>query len=229
MLPVGLFGFFLRRFWVSRRKQQRLAKFNETRVDALKSGSSFLQALDLVSRELIPPWSEEFARVVAEIGIGTPVDDGLLARSRRVPSYDLYLTVTATLVQRQTGGNLAEVLQSISHTIRERFRLLRQVQVLMAQERISAIVVAALPVVGLIGISLISPSYMKPKFEIFTGHVMFGAAFAFEVVGFVAMGQVAKIDVYSGENMPPTLMVLFAFASIVLLINALFGRSGPQV
>jgi tight adherence protein B len=211
MLPLGLFGFFLPKFWVSRRKQQRLVKFNETLVDALimmanalKSGSSFLQALDLVSRELTPPLSLEFARAVGEISIGTPVDDALTNMCKRIPSYDLYLTVTAILVQRQTGGNLAEVLQSISHTIRERFRLIRQVQVLTAQERMSAIVVAALPVVGLIGFTLISPSYMHPMFDTFTGHMMLGAAFGFEVVGFVVMGQVAKIDVELNVRAPKT-------------------------
>ncbi len=201
-VPMGLFGFFLPKFYVSRRKNQRLDKFNESLVDALimmanalKSGSSFLQALDLVSRELTPPLSEEFARVVQEIGIGTPVDDALVSLGTRVPSYDLYLTVTAMLVQRQTGGNLAEVLSSISHTIRERFRLLRQVQVLTAQERMSAIVVAALPIVGLIGFSVLSPSYTKPLFETTTGHIMLAGALGLEIVGFFVMGQVSKIDV----------------------------------
>jgi len=190
------------RFYVSQRQSQRLQKFNDSLVDALtmmsnalKSGSSFLQSLDLVSRELAPPLSEEFARVVAEVSIGTPVEEALLNLSRRVKSYDLYLTVTAMLVQRETGGNLAEVLENISYTIRERVRLLRQVQVLTAQERMGSYVVGALPVGALIGFSVLSPGYTDIFFKSTVGYAMLGATVALQVIGFMIMKAVAKIDV----------------------------------
>jgi tight adherence protein B len=201
-IPLALIGFHVPKLYVGRRRQQRLVRFNDSLVDALtmmanalKSGSSFLQAVDLVGRELPPPLSEEFGRVVTEISIGTQVDDLLDHLSKRVPSYDLYLTVTAMQVQRQTGGNLAELLENISYTIRERIRLLRQVQVLTAQERMSAIVVGMLPVVALVGFSLLSPGYIQPFVNSQVGRILLGGAFAFQVVGFVVMNRLAKIDV----------------------------------
>ncbi len=201
-LPLGLAGFFAPRVQIARRKQQRLKQFNDSLVDALtmmsnalRSGSSFLQAIDMVSRELTPPLSEEFGRVVAEVGIGTGVDVALTNLSRRVRSYDLYLTVTAIQIQRQTGGNLAEVLSNIAYTIRERIKLLRQVEVLTAQERMSGLVVGLLPIVALVGFSIISPGYTKPFIETEIGHYMLAAAFVLEVVGFVAMNRLSKIDV----------------------------------
>src|SRR5205823_3967147 len=111
----------------------------------------------LVAQELTPPLTVEFTRTIAEINVGTTVEEALLNLTRRVKSYDLYLTVTAVLVQRETGGNLAEVLDNIAYTIRERIRLLRQVQVLTAQERMGSYVVGALPVGALIGFSFLSP------------------------------------------------------------------------
>jgi tight adherence protein B len=201
-IPLMFFGWLLPGVYVARRQSQRLAKFNDTLVDALtmmanalKSGSSFLQALDLVAQELTPPLSEEFGRVVAEVSIGTPVEEALQSLSRRVKSYDLYLTVTAMLVQRETGGNLAEVLESISYTIRERVRLLRQVDVLTAQERMSSYVVGALPVAALAGFSLITPGYINPFLQSIIGQVMLGMAFVLEVIGFFVMARVAKIEV----------------------------------
>src|SRR5579884_3391472 len=146
--PAGLFGFLLPRMYVKRRQGQRVSKFNDQLVDALtmmgnalKGGSSFLQAIDLVSRELPAPLSEEFAQVVAEVSVGSPIDEALNNLTRRISSYDLYLVVTAMLIQRQTGGSLAEILDRIAQTIRERIRLFRQVQVLTGEQRLSAIVV----------------------------------------------------------------------------------------
>src|SRR5579884_618264 len=151
-IPVAIVGFYLPKFYIGRRQQQRLRKFEDQLTDALvmmsnalKSGSSFLQAIDMVARELPAPICEEFAQIVAEVGVGAPLDDALTNLTKRIKSYDLYLVVTAILVQRQTGGNLSEVLDNIAYTIRERNRLLRQVQVLTAQQRFSAMIVGFLP------------------------------------------------------------------------------------
>jgi tight adherence protein B len=201
-IPLAIVGFLLPGFYLQRRKQQRLQKFNDNLVDALsmmanalKSGSSFLQAVDLISRELPPPVSEEFGRVVAEVSVGRSVDDALLELTNRVKSYDLYLTVTAMLVQRQTGGNLSEILDKISYTIRERIRLLRQVQVLTAQERMSSIVVGLMPVAMIGVISLVAPGYYGGFIANPIGKIMFGGAFASELCGFVVMNRISKIDV----------------------------------
>ncbi len=201
-VPVGLVGFQLPRFYVSNRQNQRLRRFDDTLVDALllmanslKSGSGFLQAMDQVAREMPPPLSEEFARVVGEVGIGSSVETALENLTLRIRSYDLYLVVTAILVQRQTGGSLAEILDKIGFTIRERIRLLRQVQVLTAQERLSAIIVGALPLVLLGALSVITPTYYGDFLAQPIGRVLLGVAFAFEGLGFLLMKHLGKIDV----------------------------------
>jgi tight adherence protein B len=202
MIPAAAVGFFIPQFYLRRLQGQRLQKFNDSLVDALslmanamKSGSSFLQGLDLVARELPPPLGDEFARLVTEISVGTPVDEALQNLAKRIPSYDLFLLVTAVLVQRETGGNLAEILESISSTIRERIQLLRQVQVMTAQERMGAILVGSLPIVMGTLFTLISPEYTKPLFQDTIGLIMLGAAAGLEIIGFVVMSAVSKIEV----------------------------------
>ncbi len=201
-IPVAILGFYVPKMYVVWRQQQRVNKFNDQLVDALtmmanalRSGSSFLQAIDLVARELPAPVSEEFGQVVAEVSVGAGLDEALGNLTKRIKSYDLYLVVTAMIIQRQTGGNLSEVLENIAYTIRERLRLLRQVQVLTAQQRLSAIIVGLLPLFLLLVLSLITPSYHRPFLEATLGRLMLGVAFAFQVLGFVVMNRLAKIDV----------------------------------
>ncbi len=201
-IPVAILGFYVPKMYVVWRQQQRVNKFNDQLVDALtmmanalRSGSSFLQAIDLVARELPAPVSEEFGQVVAEVSVGAGLDEALGNLTKRIKSYDLYLVVTAMIIQRQTGGNLSEVLENIAYTIRERLRLLRQVQVLTAQQRLSAIIVGLLPLFLLLALSLITPSYHRPFLEATLGRIMLGVAFLFQVLGFVVMNRLAKIDV----------------------------------
>lgn len=201
-IPVAILGFYVPKFYVVWRQQQRVSKFNDQLVDALtmmanalRSGSSFLQAIDLVAHELPAPVNEEFGQVVAEVSVGAGLDEALGNLTKRIKSYDLYLVVTAMIIQRQTGGNLSEVLENIAYTIRERLRLLRQVQVLTAQQRLSAIIVGLLPLFLLIALSIITPSYHRPFIEATLGRIMLGVAFVFQVLGFVVMNRLAKIDV----------------------------------
>ena len=127
-LLIGiLIGFFIPRFWLRRRKNGRLGAFNKQLPDtitlianALRAGSSFLQAIELVVRESRPPISTEFSRVIREVNLGLPFDQALENMVRRVRSDDLELMATAISIQHQVGGNLAEILDSIAYTIRER-------------------------------------------------------------------------------------------------------------
>ena len=201
-VPVAVVGFYIPKFYISRRQQQRLRKFEDGLIDALtmmanalRSGSSFLQAIDLVAHELPAPISEEFSQVVAEVGVGATIDEALTNLTKRIKSYDLYLVVTAILVQRQTGGNLSEVLENIAYTIRERNRLLRQVQVLTAQQRFSSMIVGLMPLAILVILSLISPSYHRPFLEVPVGRVMLGIAAVLELLGFYVLRRVAQIEV----------------------------------
>lgn len=165
-------GFMLPRLWLGRRKSGRLKAFNTGLADtitlianALRSGSSFLQAIEMVVRETEPPISTEFARVIREVNLGLPFEQALENMVRRVRSEDLELMATAIEIQHQVGGNLAEILDQIAYTIRERVRIKGEVKTLTAQGRMSGYVVGFLPVGLGVAISVISPSFMAPMFS----------------------------------------------------------------
>jgi len=171
LLVGALIGFMLPRFWLGRRKNGRLGSFNKQLPDtitlianALRAGSSFLQAIELVVRESRPPISTEFGRVIREVNLGLPFDQALENMVRRVRSDDLELMATAISIQHQVGGNLAEILDSIAYTIRERVRIKGEIRTLTAQQRLSGYVVAGLPI-GLAGFLFVAaPGFMAPMF-----------------------------------------------------------------
>jgi tight adherence protein B len=171
LLVGGLIGFWLPRFWLGRRKNGRLGAFNKQLPDtitlianALRAGSSFLQAIELVVRESRPPISTEFQRVIREVNLGLPFEQALENMVRRVRSDDLELMATAIAIQHQVGGNLAEILDSIAYTIRERVRIKGEIRTLTAQQRLSGYVVGFLPI-GLAGFLFIAaPGFMQPMF-----------------------------------------------------------------
>lgn len=169
---IAAIGAYFPRFYLKLRQGKRLKAFAEQLPDtitllanSLRAGSSFLQGIELVTREGRPPISEEFERVVREMQLGMALQPALLNLSRRVASEDLELMVTAINIQSQVGGNLATVLDAIAHTIRERVRLIGEINTLTAMQRYSGYVITALPL-GLAGIlMIISPNYMGPMFE----------------------------------------------------------------
>jgi tight adherence protein B len=173
LLLIGAaIGFFIPRFWLSRRKNGRLNAFNKQLPDtitlianALRAGSSFLQAIELVVRESRPPVSTEFGRVIREVNLGLSFDTALENMVRRVRSDDLELMATAIAIQHTVGGNLAEILDSIAFTIRERVRIKGEIRTLTAQQRLSGYVVGFLPI-GLAGFLFIAaPDFMNPMFD----------------------------------------------------------------
>lgn len=201
-LPLALCGFYLPKLYVGRKKGARLGRFNDQLGDALvmmanalRSGASFLQAVDLVSREMPAPIGEEFGLVVAEAAVGAPMEAALNNLTDRIKSYDLFIAVTAILVQRQSGGSLAEVLETIAATIRDRARLLRQVQVLTGEVRMSGYVVGLLPVGMLVALQILTPSYYSDFLTTLIGKGLVGVAFVLQILGFLAMKKVAQIDV----------------------------------
>ena len=168
----ALIGFMLPRFWLGRRKSGRINSFNKQLPDtitlianALRAGSSFLQAIELVVRESRPPISTEFGRVIREVNLGLSFDVALENMVRRVKSDDLELMATAIAIQHTVGGNLAEILDSIAFTIRERVRIQGEIRTLTAQQRLSGYVVGFLPI-GLAGFLFIAaPKFMDPMFD----------------------------------------------------------------
>ena len=209
-LMIGaLIGFLLPRFWLSRRKAGRLSAFNKQLPDtitllanALRAGSSFLQAIELVVRESRPPISTEFSRVIREVNLGLPFEQALENMVRRVRSDDLELMATAISIQHTVGGNLAEILDSIAYTIRERVRIQGEIRTLTAQQRLSGYVVGFLPI-GLAGFLFIAaPNFMSAMFLnppgilglpagviilIFGGFMMF--------IGFMLIRKIVDIEV----------------------------------
>ena len=172
VLAGVLIGFWFPRFWLNRRKNSRLSAFNKQLPDtitlianALRAGSSFLQAIELVVRESRPPISTEFGRVIREVNLGLPFDVALENMVRRVKSEDFELMATAIAIQHQVGGNLAEILDSIAFTIRERIRIKGEIRTLTAQQRLSGYVVGFLPI-GLAGFLFVAaPHFMDPMFQ----------------------------------------------------------------
>jgi tight adherence protein B len=171
LLVGALVGFMLPRFWLARRRNGRLGSFNKQLPDtitlianALRAGSSFLQAIELVVRESRPPISTEFGRVIREVNLGLPFDQALENMVRRVRSDALELMATAISIQHQVGGNLAEILDSIAYTIRERVRIKGEIRTLTAQQRLSGYVVAGLPIGLALFLFVAAPGFMEPMF-----------------------------------------------------------------
>ena len=205
----AIVGFFLPRLYLGRRKGGRLKKFNQRLPDtitlianALRAGSSFLQAIEMVVREQEPPISTEFGRVIREVNLGLPFEEALTNMVRRVKSDDLELMATAIQIQHTVGGNLAEILDSIAFTIRERVRIKGEIKTLTAQQRMSGYVVGFLPI-GLVSIlTLIAPNFMEPMFrrppEVFGlpgGVIILAIGGFFMFLGFMAIRKIVDIEV----------------------------------
>jgi tight adherence protein B len=205
-VPVG---YWLPGFYLGRRKGKRLKAFNSRLADtitlianALRAGSSFLQAVEMVVREAQPPVSTEFGRVIREVNLGLPFEQALSNMVRRVKSDDLELMTTAISVQHQVGGNLAEILDSIAFTIRERVRIKGEIKTLTAQTRMSGYVVGLLPL-GLTGVLfVIAPNFMAPMFkkppELFglpAGIIIMIIGGSMMFIGFMAIRKIVNIEV----------------------------------
>jgi tight adherence protein B len=209
-LIVGaVVGFFLPRLWVSRRQGARLKAFNDQLADtitlvanALRAGASFLQSVEMVVRETQPPMSTEFARVVREVNLGLPFTQALDNMVRRVRSDDLELMVTAISIQHQVGGNLAEILDSIAFTIRERVRIKGEIRTLTAQQRMSGMVVGLLPIGLFAFLSIAAPAFLSALFDqdirlagLPAGVVLLALGGFMMFIGFIAIRRIVDIEV----------------------------------
>jgi tight adherence protein B len=164
-------------------------------ASSLRAGHSFLQSLDTVAKEISQPARDEFARVVAEVRLGRPVEDSLEALADRVGSADFRWAVLAVNIQREVGGNLAEILDTVSDTLRERAMMRRQIKVLTAEGRLSAWVLTLLPIgIGLYMFS-VNPDYIGVLFTDRLGWVMLGVAVVLMGLGILWMRKIVDIDV----------------------------------
>jgi tight adherence protein B len=204
-LLAGIFGAFLPQIYVSRSKSNRLKRFNNQlgdmlnlMVNGLRAGYSTMQAMEAVSKELPAPISDEFRRVVQEMQLGISMEEALEHLVRRITSDDLDLVITAINVQREVGGNLAEILDVISYTIRERVRIQGEIAALTAQGRATAWVISALPIVLVVLLYLINRPYVMQFFNPETrgcGIPIIILAGIMVISGFAVVQKIVKIDI----------------------------------
>lgn len=162
-------------------------------ANALRAGFSFMQAFELIAKEMDAPIGREVQKVVNEVNIGVDVETALDNMQKRVNSPDFELVVTAVVIQRQVGGNLAQILDTISDTINNRVRMRREIMTLTAQGRASGVVLALMPVgVGFI-MSLVNPAYLRPLFEEPVGQACVAGAIVMEIIGFLVIRRIVNI------------------------------------
>ncbi len=166
-----------------------------TVANAMRAGFSFLQSMELISKEMEPPVSEEFARTIRDMKLGARLENALENMDVRVGCSEFSLVVTAVLIQHQVGGNLAQILDTISGTINERIRMKREVLALTAQGRASGWVLAALPIALAAILTVLNPSYLAPLLEDQIGRIAIGAALVLEGIGFFVIHRIVDIEV----------------------------------
>ncbi len=201
-LAAGLVGFALPWVLVESRRGRRIKAFHDQLIDvltlvvgSLRGGHALLTALDLVSKELGPPASEEFDRVLREIGFGLSQAEALNNLVARMETDDLQLIVTAVNISHEVGGNLSTVLEKITETLRERIRLQGEIRVLTTQQRLTSYVLAALPLVLTVVLSLLNPMWIMQLFQPGWVRIIPAVALTSDVVGFLITQRLTKIEV----------------------------------
>ncbi|MBW1808525.1 MAG: type II secretion system F family protein [Deltaproteobacteria bacterium] len=195
-------GFFVPTLMVRIFKAMRLKKFNKQLVDSLsqmsnafKAGLTFPQAMEHIAQESESPLAQEFMLFVREIKLGKPMDEALTSIADRVGSEDLDLVVTATIISRQLGGNMAEMFDTIAATIRERFRLEGKIKALTSQGKLQGWIVAALPLVLGLVMNYMRPDLMQPMFDGWFGYILVLIILLMELAGIWMIRKIVNINV----------------------------------
>jgi tight adherence protein B len=202
-MPIGFALGFAMPFIVLRIKRtRRLRAFEEAFPEgldliarALKAGHAFATGLKMVADEMDEPVGPEFRKTFDEQNFGLPMKDALENLTHRIPSLDVRFFATAVLIQRETGGNLSEILENLAHVVRERFKILRQVRVYTAHGRLTGYVLLALPAFLGVALSFINPEHMNLLFRERMGQLMLIAAMVMQFIGYMWIKQVVKIEV----------------------------------
>jgi len=201
-LTAMVLGAVLPYLYVSWRRSRRFQKFETTFPDAIdtlaravRAGHAFTMALEIVCNELSEPVATEFRKLFEEQKYGMPVRDALLNLTARVPLVDVKFFVTAVMLQRETGGNLAELLDKLSYMIRERFKILRQVRVYTAQGRLTMMLLMALPPVIVVTMLVMKAEFIQPLFVDPVGHIFVAAAITLQTVGYFVIRRIIRVEV----------------------------------
>jgi len=202
VLIVGLVGTAVPVIWLIRARSSRLKRFEEQFPEALdllsraiRAGHAFQTSLGMVASELPAPVGPEFKKTFDQQNFGLPLRDAMNQLSERVPLLDVRFFVTAVSIQRDTGGNLAEILDNLAHVVRERFKIRRQVRVHTAHGRFTGYVLMALPAFLAIMLSRLNPAMMDLLFKERMGQMMLGGAILLQTVGYFWIRHVIKIEV----------------------------------
>lgn len=201
-VPAATLGALLPHFWVGRRIKKRLRAFEEHLPDsidlmsrAIRAGHPLSSGFKMVSEEGAEPVASEIGRVFEEQRFGMAFDDSLLAMTDRVPLVDSRILVTAILIQREVGGNLAEILDKLARIIRERFQIRRQLRTYTAQARLSGLVLAVLPIAVGVAFYFLNPDYILTLFREPVGHLLLGGAFVLQVAGYLWIRKITNIEI----------------------------------
>src|SRR5512140_2905960 len=201
-IGLTIFGFFLPMLLMKYYRKRRIKKFNTQLVDALqamanafKAGLTFPQAIEHVSKESYPPLQQEFGLFVKEVKLGVSLEEALVNMGKRVGSDDLELVVVATNIARQLGGNMAEMFETISSTIRERFRLEGKIDALTSQGKLQGWVVAAMPAILGMVLNYMRPDLMQPMMDHIFGWILVAVVMVMEALGVLIIRRIVNIDI----------------------------------
>jgi len=198
----ALLGFFIPYAYASHMRTKRFQKFEEkfpeaidTLARAVRAGHAFTTALEMIANEVSEPVAGEFRQLFEEQKFGLPVRDALMNLTDRIPLVDVKFFVTAVMLQRETGGNLAEILDNLSYVIRERFKILRQVRVHTAQGRLTMVLLMALPPTIVVIMLLINPGFIRPLFVDPLGHALIVGGITLQTMGYFVIRKIIRIQV----------------------------------
>jgi len=198
--PLGVLLFFIPATVVNMKKRVRLKKFMahfpealEMFARSLRAGHSFTGAIQLVAQEMPDPISPEFQKVFDEQNLGIPLRQALNGMAERVDALDVKFFVTAILVQRETGGNLAEIIDKISYVIRERFRVQGQLRIFTAQAKMTGAILTLLPIAVALAIGVLNPGYLKPLWFDHIGRYMIVLAVFMQIAGALVIRKIIRI------------------------------------
>jgi len=195
-------GFLMPYSYASWKRQKRFTKFDElfpeaidTLARAVRAGHAFTTALEMITNEINEPVAGEFRQLYEEQKFGMPVRDALLNLTERMPSVDVKFFVTAVMLQRETGGNLAEILDNLSYVIRERFKIQRQVRVYTAQGRLTMGLLMGMPPIIVVVMMTLNPSFIQPLFSDPIGHTLLVGGITLQTVGYFVIRKIIRIQV----------------------------------
>ncbi len=198
----AMIGFFIPYAYASHRRTKRFQKFEEkfpeaidTLARAVRAGHAFTTALEMIANEVSEPVAGEFRQLYEEQKFGLPVRDALLNLADRIPLVDVKFFVTAVMLQRETGGNLAEILDNLSYVIRERFKIQRQVRVHTAQGRLTMVLLMALPPTIVLVMMTINPGFIRPLFTDPIGHALIVGGITLQTLGYFVIRRILRIQV----------------------------------